>query len=192
VGGVAVRRRRPEGAAPNELLTYGVHIVALAGLPGTGKSALAREIARRLGCAVLDKDAVRVELFAECVDYSAEQNDRAMAEVYARVGALARSGAAHVVVDGRTYTRRGHVDELRALAERLGARLSLVECVCDASVARERIERDLRAGLHPARDRTPRLYDELRLRAEPIEGARTVLDTTRSSPAELAAGLDLH
>src|SRR5688572_11882952 len=111
-----------------------MHIIALAGLPGTGKSRVARELARRLACEVLDKDLVRVELFADGVDYSSEQDDRAMAVVYDRVEALSRAGASHVVLDGRTYTRRAHVEALRELAGRLSARLTIVECVCEGSV----------------------------------------------------------
>ena len=39
-------------------------IVIMAGLPGTGKSTLARALAQRLAGAVLDKDEIRAALFA--------------------------------------------------------------------------------------------------------------------------------
>ena len=46
--------------------------VLFAGLPGTGKSTLARALAERLGAAVLDKDRVRGALFPGALtDYSA-------------------------------------------------------------------------------------------------------------------------
>ena len=51
-------------------------IVIMAGLPGTGKSTLARALAQRLPGAVLDKDAIRAALFQPAyVEYSPAQDD---------------------------------------------------------------------------------------------------------------------
>ena len=163
-----------------------MRIVALAGLPGTGKSRVAAELSKLLDAPVLDKDRVRAELLGAAVDASSAQDEAAMTAIRARAGELARAGARDVILDGRTYTRRIHVDELRAFARRIGAELVLVECVCDAGIARKRIARDLREGLHPAPNRTPELHDELRSAAEPIEGDKIVIDTGRGTPAELA------
>jgi predicted kinase len=163
-----------------------MRILALAGLPGTGKSRVAAELARRLSAPVLDKDRVRAELFGPAVDASSAQDEAAMTAIRARATELARAGARDVILDGRTYTRRVHVDELRAFARWIGAELVLVECVCDAGIARERIARDLREGSHPAPNRTPELHDELRSAAEPIEDDRIVIDTGRGTPDELA------
>jgi predicted kinase len=161
-------------------------IVALAGLPGTGKSRLAAELARLLEAPVLDKDRVRAELFGERVDASREQDEAAMAAIRARVEGLARDRVGDVILDGRTYTRRSDVDELRAFAKRIGAELAIVECVCDARIARERIARDLREGAHPAPNRTPELHDGLRAAAEPIEEPKIVVDTGRDEVDRLA------
>jgi predicted kinase len=163
-----------------------MRILALAGLPGTGKSRVAAELSGLLGAPVLDKDRVRAELFGPAVDASSAQDEAAMTAIRARVAELARAGARDVILDGRTYTRRIHVDELRELARRIGAELVLVECVCDPGIARERIARDLREGSHPAPNRTPELHDELRSVAEPIVGAKIVIDTGRGTPEELA------
>jgi len=51
-------------------------IVIMAGLPGTGKSTLARALAQRLPGTVLDKDAIRAALFQPPhVEYSLAQDD---------------------------------------------------------------------------------------------------------------------
>jgi len=51
-------------------------IVLMAGLPGTGKTTLARELASRLGSRVLNKDEVRHALFsADEIEYSSWQDD---------------------------------------------------------------------------------------------------------------------
>jgi predicted kinase len=156
-----------------------VKLVALAGLPGTGKSTLARELSRRLGAPLLDKDRVRAALFApEEIEYSREQDDLVMGCIHRAVEFhAARRRAPSIVLDGRTYSRREQVDELRALAGRLGTPLALIECTAAPDVVRARLERDARAGSHPAGNRSFELHERLRASADPIAGPRLVLAT---------------
>lgn len=163
-----------------------MQLVVLCGLPGSGKSALARELARRCDAPVFDKDRVRDALFGpDHVAYSKEQ-DAFCCELL-RAAALwsrDRAGASLAILDGRTYTRRADVEELVAFAAAEGLELRLVECVCSAATARARIERS--AGEHPAADRRPELVDAVAARAEPIAEPRLVVDTERAPAAELA------
>ena len=162
-------------------------LVALAGLPGTGKSTLARALAARLDAPLLDKDVVRAALFRpQELEHSTAQDELVMACIHRAVEFLARQGrAAAVVLDGRTYSRRAQLEALRALAARLTAPLALIECTAAPEVVRARLARDLAAGAHPAADRTPELFDRLRSVAEPIEGPKLVLATDALPLGEL-------
>jgi adenylylsulfate kinase len=131
-----------------------VTLIALAGLPGAGKSTLARVLAAELGAPVFDKDTVRAALFGpDRIEYSREQDDLCW-ELTLRAAAweLARRRPACAILDGRTYCRAGQVEALRTFAARAGLPLLLVECTCGEAAACERLAGD--AG-RPAGTRRP-------------------------------------
>jgi len=131
-------------------------LIVMAGLPGTGKSTLAAALARELGAAVPDKDAVRAALFPPPVlDCSAAQNDLSMAAVYQAAALILRTEPGRaVILDGRPFVRPGQVDGLLAFAVSVGETPRVIECVCDEATARRRLERDHDRGGHPAADRS--------------------------------------
>jgi predicted kinase len=143
-------------------------VLAFAGLPGTGKSTLAAALAARLRWPVLDKDVLRARLLGDAVDYSREQDDRAMAALYEEAAARLAGGASGVLIDGRTFTRRAAVDALVVAAAGAGGRLLVVECRCAPELARERLARDAAGGAHPAANRGPELHARLAAQAEPL------------------------
>jgi adenylylsulfate kinase len=154
-------------------------IVALAGLPGTGKSTLARRLAVELAGVVLSKDDVRAQLFPPPVlNYSAEQDDLTMAAVYSAATYIRRAfPATPVILDGRTFLRAYQIRDLLALGRTVGEEPRVIECACAQDVVRGRLERDLAAGSHPARNRTFELYLAVKARAEPIAVSHLTLDT---------------
>ena len=154
-------------------------LVAMAGLPGSGKTTLAARLAEHLGGVVLSKDVVRAALFpGPTLDYTSAQDDVAMAAVYRAAGYTLRSHpAVPVFLDGRTFSKSGQLDDPLALTASLDQPLHVIECVCAPDIARARIGVDHAAGTHPAGNRTPDLYDRVKAASAPLAVARLTLDT---------------
>ena len=163
-------------------------IVAMAGLPGTGKSALARALVPRLAAVLLDKDHIRASLFPPShVEYTRDQDDFCIDVMYRTAGWLVRRNPATVVIlDGRTYARANQVTTLRQVAADLGAPLWIIECSCDDEIALARIDRDRVTGRHPAANRDAALYRGLQATADPISRPKFVVDTGRPLAACVA------
>jgi len=164
-------------------------IVVMAGLPGTGKSTLARALAKKTGGMVLNKDVLRADLFTEAlIEYSTGQDDFVQ-EVMQRTAEylLTRRPDLTVFFDGRTFSRTYQIQSAVELAERLGTPWRILECVCSESVAEHRIEQ---ARGHAAKNRTVELYLKIRDQFEPIEFPKLVVDTGRPTGLSLAEVLE--
>jgi len=124
-------------------------LILMAGLMGTGKSVVARQIAPRLGARIIQMDALRKELaglaagekhpraFGEGL-YSAEVSRRTYEAALERAAEEIRAGRP-VILDG-SYKRRE--ERLRALAAArgLGADFFVLECRCDEPTIRQRLD----------------------------------------------------
>ena len=153
-------------------------LIVMAGLPGTGKSTLARALAGPLRAVVLDKDRIRPALFPqELIEYSREQDDFVMRVMLQTAGyVLERHPARNIILDGRTFSQRYQREEVRAFAAGREIPCRVVECVCPVEVAEARLQND---SDHPAANRTVGLHRQVRARFQPIEGPKIVVDTER-------------
>jgi uncharacterized protein len=136
------------GLAVSHLRAGAVTLVLVGGLPGTGKSTLAGELASRLGCTVLSSDAIRKELAGIAPQqpapapygggiYTAPWTERTYAELLRRAASLLHMGES-VIVDA-SWTRPRH--RLAAAATATHAVADLVQLQCDspAGVAARRL-----------------------------------------------------
>lgn len=164
-------------------------LIAMAGLPGTGKSTLAERLATALGGVVLSKDVVRAALFPTAVlDYSSAQDDVAMSAVFAATRLLLTTNPAHIVIlDGRTFRRSAQVADLLELGRSVGQPPKVIECVCSDATARDRLDRDAATGAHLAGNRTGSLHAAVKATAEPLTVPRLTLDTGTLLPDECLA-----
>ncbi len=153
----------------------------MAGLPGTGKTTLARALAERVNGVVLSKDEVRAALFPEhLIDFSVEQDDLCMNAVIRAAQYLAKPEcASFIFFDGRTFSRSYQIEQVITAAETCGAAWKILHLWCPDDVAKQRLEQD-RAEDHLAKNRDFDLYLELKSRFEPITRPKLDVDTSQS------------
>jgi len=156
-------------------------LLAMAGLPGTGKSTVAAALAKRLHALVLNKDDNRARLFSrEATNYSREQDDLCMEVLFLMAEQVLETKPEQtIIIDGRTYSRSYQVDALLSHAEASHVEPIIIECICDDAIAEQRLVIAQRAGAHPAGNRTYTLYSDLKEKADPITVEHLVIDTGR-------------
>ncbi|HBY60260.1 MAG TPA: hypothetical protein DEH78_10580 [Solibacterales bacterium] len=167
-------------------------MVVFAGLPGTGKSTLAAEVARRVDGIVLNKDTVRGALFPEpYTEYSTLQDDFTLFLMLQAAGYLfERHPALPILIDGRTFSQRYQLSIAVEGAKRMNQAWYVIECVCREETARRRLEADAARGTHPAKNRNYDLYAQVKAQFEPIPEPKLVVDTEGAveACAEAAVG----
>jgi predicted kinase len=154
-------------------------IVLMAGLPGTGKSTLAQELAARTGGRVISKDEIRHAIFTpDEVEYSTRQDDFCL-QIMLRTATymLEQEDSRFIFLDGRTFSQRYQIANVIAAAESLHQPWRVLECVCSESAAKQRLEEHAAAGAHKAANRDFQLYLDVKSRFEAITHSKTVINT---------------
>jgi len=147
-------------------------IVLMAGLPGTGKTTLARELAARTqgAGAILSKDEFRSALFSpDDVEYSAQQDDFVM-EVMLEAARflLQKTPARKVFLDGRTFSRRSQIDGVLKFTRDLAQPWTIIECTCSDESARRRLDLDPDPSPRAQPDVCPLPGSKSALRSHPV------------------------
>jgi predicted kinase len=153
-------------------------IVLMAGLPRTGKTTLARELARRTQGALLGKDEIRAALFLpEGIEYSPKQDDFVMEVMLDAARYLLQTAPARkIFLDGRPFSRRYQIDRVLEFARELAQPWVILECTCSDKSAGRRLDLEPDPS-HPAHNRSFALYREVEARFEPITYPKTTIST---------------
>ena len=121
-------------------------LVVLSGLPGTGKSHFARELALRVPFLVLESDRLRKALVSQ-PQYTPGESSRLFAACHRLVEEYLAEGR-RVLFDA-TNLMESHRQPLCHIADRLGVQLVLVRFTAPRKVVRRRLV-ERASGLHAA------------------------------------------
>ena len=145
-------------------------LVVVCGLPGTGKTTVAREITERLDARLLRTDVVRKDLFDDPA-YTETETEAVYAELFDR--ATAALADESVVLDA-TFRTKAFRTAAREAAQSASAAFRLVGVECADEVVRERIH----ARSDDASDADVAVYEQFRETYDPVGDADLVVDNS--------------
>ena len=179
----AVEQIRPLLKFP-EQTTFDPALVILCGLPGTGKSFLARRLADQLPALIVESDLIRKVLFPQ-PDYSFQES-RYTHRVGHRLIEEALKKGFNVISDA-TNLAEWHRESLSRIAQRTNARFVIVQITAAGPVIQDRLtRRHADRAPHDYSDATWQVYEKLKPSFEPIAGPHLVIDTSGDLETALA------
>jgi len=123
-------------------------LILMAGLMGTGKSVVAKEIAPRLGARIIQTDLLRKtllgllpterhhEAFGEGI-YHKDISEKTYEQAYRQALTLLNAGQS-VIIDA-SYKRKAEREKAIRMAREAGADCFLIECICPDDVVKKRL-----------------------------------------------------
>ncbi len=149
-------------------------VVALIGLPGSGKSIAARALQDQLGLRRVCRDTIRQAMFPRCA-YSFAEKRAAFRALLLAVEVNCMLGESSVI-DGVTFSRHRDLERVDAAIRRYGFLPIPIYLKCSPDVARARIADEIATNRHLARDRTPEIVADVMVRFDAPPANAAVID----------------
>lgn len=157
-------------------------LIIICGLPGSGKSSLARKLKSKLPAAYLNSDVVRKQIFKK-PQYTEEEKRRVYSDIINQAEKMLREGK-NVIVDATFYTRR-YRQMMIETARSAGSGHCTILCTLPEDEIRKRLEMRERRGRNPS-DANFDIYLKLKERFEPIEGDFLEIDCSLPAKEQVA------
>ena len=139
----------------------------ICGLPGTGKSFVAKIVQRETDAILLQTDKIRKELVQK-PDYSEDEKRKTYGEMFLQARALLNENK-DVILDAVFYAK-----DLRTSAKSLSEDYIILETVCSEENVKKRLSKDRKLS-----DADFLIYQKMKESFEPLEESQTVINTDK-------------
>lgn len=150
----------------------------ICGLPGTGKTTLSEELAKRVGAIHIRSDAIRRLIAKAPLDkhlyapfehqiYSKDITEKTYNTMNEKAKTCISSGKG-VILDA-TFFNKAYLERAREVGMKFGVKPHIICCMVDDTTAKERIEQKEKSDLQS--DATWEIYKKLKLSFQPPKGA---------------------
>ena len=164
-------------------------LVVVMGLPGVGKTFVARELAERIDAFHLLSDSIRKQLLGIPVSehrvagygqgiYKGNISKKTYDEMMRRAQALLSAG--YSVIMDATFLHENERDRARKMAFRVGVPILFVFADCPERVVESRLRR--RAGQHSLSDASFYVYQAMKSRFKPPRASREIVRIDTNQP----------
>ncbi len=154
----------------------GYMIILVTGLPGVGKTSVAKGISAKTGAVLLRTDVIRKKIIPR-PKYTEKEKRTVYDFLFSLADMLSRIGIG-CVLDGTFYQKK-YRDKAKRIAGKNRTEFYVVECICPERIVKQRLEK--RFG--DASDATYDTYREIKKVFEKIDESHIVVDT-RESPEQ--------
>jgi predicted kinase len=151
-------------------------VVALAGIPGAGKTTLARALVARTGWSFISRDDIRAAMFQPCHFTDPEKFSAFQATMVALDTTLELDRSC--VIEGMPFSRVGELEKVGEVASKRGATFMpfLIDIPIELAMTRVATESAGNLGRPDAQDRVPELAREVAGRMRTFDESVLQLD----------------
>jgi predicted kinase len=158
-------------------------IVIICGLPGVGKSTLAKNLAPKINAIILSSDKIRKEIFPTPTYSSFER--KLVYDIMTVIAKYLNGTKTNCILDATFNKEESRV----SIKEKLGLddnEFQIIECLCPEEIALSRLE----ARKNDYSDATSIIYHRMKRIYEPVKLPHITVDTTLSIDANIARIID--
>jgi predicted kinase len=176
----------------NERKDLGQHVVVICGLPGSGKSTVARLLHKRLDWKLLTTERIRANLFPSVqfdhgdADFTQGELNKTYSKLHVSLADTLNRGTS-AIVDG-VFRHQSQRDLVQEVAIDNGIIPSWVLLQCDSIEAIRRLE--IRTGGATAGPAGPLAYEKIASEFEMWPQYMHAIDTTEQSPQSVADDIE--
>jgi len=153
-------------------------IIVICGLPGVGKTTLAKEIAPLINAVILSTDKIRKELFSKPVYGRRER--RLIYDVLILLAKYLDNTGINCILDA-TYTRERSRREIKKKLGLASKEIHIIECICPEDIVLSR----LRQRKYDYSDAYLSVYRKMKRIYEPVKEEHVTVDTSKLSKTDI-------